>query len=106
MQSHGNPYWSPRCDAAHSCPVGCPDSGTSTEGGLMASERTETTLALEKRTIDHIPVDERHGRGRDLFTIWFGSNIMLLTVATGVVATAIYGLPIWAAVLALVVGNV
>ncbi len=52
------------------------------------------------------PLDERHGKARDLFTIWFGSNIMLLTVATGVVATAIYGLPIWAAVLALTVGNV
>lgn len=72
----------------------------------MANERTDTTLAVEKRTIDHIPVDERHGRGRDLFTIWFGSNIMLLTVATGVVATSVYGLPVWAAVLSLVLGNV
>lgn len=72
----------------------------------MATERTDATLAVEKRTIDHIPVDERHGRGRDLFTIWFGSNIMLLTVATGVVATAVYGLPVWAAVLSLVLGNV
>jgi len=69
-------------------------------------ESTQSTLHVEKRTIDHIPVDERHGKARDLFTIWFGSNIMLLTVATGVVATAIYGLPIWAAVLALTVGNV
>lgn len=66
----------------------------------------ESTLQVEKRTIDHIPADERHGKARDLFTIWFGSNIMLLTVATGVVATAIYGLPIWLAVLALAVGNV
>jgi NCS1 family nucleobase:cation symporter-1 len=72
----------------------------------VPNEALETTLTVEKRTIDHIPVTERHGRGRDLFTIWFGSNIMLLTVATGVVATAVYGLPIWAAVLALVVGHV
>ncbi len=64
------------------------------------------TLRVEKRTIDHIPVDERHGTARDLFTIWFGSNVMLLTVATGVVATTIYGLPVWAAVAALAVGNV
>ena len=66
----------------------------------------QSTLRVEKHTIEHIPVDERHGKGRDLFTIWFGSNIMLLTVATGVVATAIYGLPIWAALVALTVGNV
>lgn len=71
----------------------------------MQDDVVETTLTVEKRTIDHIPVTERHGKARDLFTIWFGSNIMLLTVATGVVATAVYGLPIWAAVIALVVGH-
>ncbi|MBM7520013.1 purine-cytosine permease family protein [Nocardioides nitrophenolicus] len=71
----------------------------------MHDEAIETTLTVEKRTIDHIPVTERHGKARDLFTIWFGSNIMLLTVATGVVATAVYGLPVWAAVIALVVGH-
>lgn len=62
--------------------------------------------AVETRTIDHIPVTERHGRARDLFTIWFGSNLMLLTVATGALATAVYGLPLWSAALALVLGNV
>lgn len=71
----------------------------------MSQQTLESTMALEKRTIDHIPVTERHGRARDLFTIWFGSNIMLLTVATGVVATTVYGLPVWAAVVGLVVGN-
>ncbi|HWU31756.1 MAG TPA: cytosine permease [Marmoricola sp.] len=71
----------------------------------MSQQTVESTMALEKRTIDHIPVTERHGRARDLFTIWFGSNIMLLTVATGVVATAVYGLPVWAALLGLVIGN-
>ncbi|WGL52590.1 cytosine permease [Nocardioides sp. BP30] len=69
------------------------------------SQSTESTLAIEQRTIDHIPVHERHGKARDLFTIWFGSNIMLLTVATGVVATAVYGLNVWAAIIALVLGN-
>ncbi|HJQ06841.1 MAG TPA: cytosine permease [Nocardioides sp.] len=62
--------------------------------------------AVEQRTIEHIPVTERHGKASQLFTIWYGSNIMLLTVATGVLATVVYGLPIWAAVLAMVLGNV
>ncbi|AXG81805.1 purine-cytosine permease family protein [Streptomyces paludis] len=62
--------------------------------------------AVEVRTIDHIPVTERHGSARNLFTIWFGSNIMLLTVATGAVATVVYGLPVWAAILAVAVGNI
>ena len=54
-------------------------------GERAETTRAETTLAPEKRTTDHIPVDERHGRGRDLFTLWFGLHTMLLTVATGVV---------------------
>ena len=73
----------------------------------MPQQNVESTMTLEKRTIDHIPVTERHGSARDLFTIWFGSNIMLLTVATGLLATQTsgYGLPVWAAVLALLIGN-
>ena len=41
----------------------------------------QENVRIEQRTIDHIPVTERHGRAWNLFTIWFGSNIMLLTVA-------------------------
>jgi NCS1 family nucleobase:cation symporter-1 len=40
-----------------------------------------------------------------LFSLWFGSNIMLLTVVTGALATSVYGLPFWLAVIAIVVGN-
>jgi NCS1 family nucleobase:cation symporter-1 len=66
----------------------------------------QENVRIEQRTIDHIPVTERHGRAWNLFTIWFGSNIMLLTVATGAVATAVYGLPVWAAIVSLMLGNV
>ena len=61
---------------------------------------------VEQRTIEHVPVDERHGRARDLFTVWFGSNIMLLTIITGALATTVFGLPLWAGALAIVLGNV
>ena len=66
----------------------------------------QENVRIEQRTIDHIPVPERHGRAWNLFTIWFGSNIMLLTVATGAVATAVYGLPVWAAIVSLMPGNI
>ncbi|MFT4082778.1 MAG: cytosine permease [Nocardioides sp.] len=66
----------------------------------------EAPERLEQRTIEHIPASARHGRASQLFTIWFGSNIMLLTITNGVIATAAYGLSIWAALLALVIGNV
>ncbi|GAA4173859.1 cytosine permease [Gryllotalpicola koreensis] len=72
----------------------------------MTTEIRQDTLGAETRTIDHIPETERHGKARNLFTIWFGSNIMMLTITTGVLATAVYGLPVWAAILALAIGNV
>ena len=65
----------------------------------------EQAAALEERTIQPIPASERHGTARDLFTIWFGSNIMLLTVVTGALAATVFGLPFTWAVLALTVGN-
>ena len=41
---------------------------------------------IEQRTIAQVPAGGRHGRVRDLFTIWFGSNVMLLTIVTGALA--------------------
>ncbi|KAF1050749.1 MAG: hypothetical protein GAK43_02693 [Stenotrophomonas maltophilia] len=67
---------------------------------------TQTQAAtLELSTIQPIAAHERHGRARDLFTIWFGSNIMLLTVVTGALAVTVFKLPFFMAVLALVLGN-
>ena len=65
----------------------------------------EAPQRIEDKTIQPIPPSERHGRPRDLFSLWFGSNIMLLTVVTGALATSVYGLPFWLAVVAIVVGN-
>src|SRR6185312_1795726 len=60
---------------------------------------------VERRTIEHVPVDERHGRARDLFTVWFGSNVMLLTVITGALAVTVFRLSFCWAVASLLVGN-
>jgi NCS1 family nucleobase:cation symporter-1 len=64
-----------------------------------------TAATLELSTIQPIAHDQRHGRARDLFTIWFGSNIMLLTVVTGALAVTVFKLPFLAAMAALVLGN-
>jgi NCS1 family nucleobase:cation symporter-1 len=53
----------------------------------------EAPQRIEDKTIQPIPLNERHGRPRDLFSLWFGSNIMLLTVVTGARATSVYQLP-------------
>jgi nucleobase:cation symporter-1, NCS1 family len=60
---------------------------------------------IEDATIQPIPDPERHGRASDLFTIWFGSNIMMLTIVTGALATTVFGQPFWPALAAIVIGN-
>jgi NCS1 family nucleobase:cation symporter-1 len=60
---------------------------------------------LEISTIQPIPPDQRHGTARDLFTVWFGSNLMLLTIVTGGLAVTVFHLPFLWAMLALAVGN-
>jgi nucleobase:cation symporter-1, NCS1 family len=60
---------------------------------------------LEIPTIQPIARNARHGTARDLFTIWFGSNIMLLTVVTGGLAVTVFGLSFAWAVAGLTIGN-
>ncbi len=62
-------------------------------------------LGVEQETIYQIPAAERHGRPRDLFTIWFGSNIMIINVFLGSIGTTEFHMPFWPAVLAIVLGN-
>jgi nucleobase:cation symporter-1, NCS1 family len=65
----------------------------------------EQPARLEINTIQPIPIDARHGTSRDLFSVWFGSNLMLLTIVTGGLGVTIFALPFTWAVVALVVGN-
>jgi nucleobase:cation symporter-1, NCS1 family len=65
----------------------------------------EQVTRLEISTIQPIALDQRHGKARDLFTVWFGSNIMLLTIVTGGLAVTVFGLSFGWAVSGLAVGN-
>ena len=71
----------------------------------MTENRTPAAATLERYTIAAIPESERHGRPRDLFTIWFSSNIMPLTFVTGALAPVAFKLPFAASVLAVLFGN-
>ncbi|GAA4377641.1 purine-cytosine permease family protein [Paeniglutamicibacter cryotolerans] len=59
---------------------------------------------LEQNSIGPIPQDERHGRPRDLFFVWFGANMFLITVVTGGLGTTVFGLNFWSTVTAIVAG--
>ncbi len=65
----------------------------------------EQPARLEINTIQPIAADSRHGTARDLFSIWFGANMMLLTIVTGGLAVTELALPFGWAVLGLLIGN-
>ncbi|TDD36781.1 purine-cytosine permease family protein [Saccharopolyspora elongata] len=71
----------------------------------QSTGRQEPAAGIESATIQPIPLDQRHGTNRDMFTIWFGTNIMILSIVTGALATTVFGQPAWSAALAIVIGN-
>jgi nucleobase:cation symporter-1, NCS1 family len=60
---------------------------------------------IEQHTIYQIPLDERHGKAHQLFTLWFGANLNVLTVVTGALATTIFHQSFLSGVLAILLGN-
>jgi len=59
---------------------------------------------VEARGIDFIPPDERHGKPRQLFAVWAAANINYLYIVLGGLLT-VFGLNVWQAMAAVVVGN-
>lgn len=53
---------------------------------------------IEKRSIDYIPLSERHGKVWHLWPVWFSGDAHLATVATGVVGVAMGGTLVWMAI--------
>jgi purine-cytosine permease-like protein len=60
---------------------------------------------LETSHIDVISVNDRHGQPRDLFPVWFSSNLSIGNAVFGALAIAV-GNSFWWAVIAVLVGNV
>ncbi|CAN5508040.1 cytosine permease [soil metagenome] len=61
-------------------------------------------LGIERRGIEYIPDDERHGRPWHLGAMWSGLVMNVLTVVYGTLLVAM-GLNWWQALLAIVLGN-
>ena len=57
-----------------------------------------TLKLVEHRSIDYVPIAERHGKVSDLWPMWFSGEAHLATVATGVVGAALGGNFIWMAI--------
>ena len=61
-------------------------------------------MQVEKRSIDFIPENERHGQPGSLFYIWFGANMNITTIASGVLPVML-GLNLFWSALAIVLGS-
>lgn len=59
--------------------------------------------AIESKSIDWIPLDERRGKPATLFPLWFMSNANLTTLATGMVGAAL-GASLLTSLVAIVLG--
>jgi NCS1 family nucleobase:cation symporter-1 len=68
-------------------------------------QHRESLAQIEVRSIDHIPPEERHGRIRDQFTLWFGLNANIFPVVLGGVVVFM-GLSFGWACIAIVLGVV
>jgi NCS1 family nucleobase:cation symporter-1 len=66
---------------------------------------TGSALAIERRTIDVIPDEERHGTPRNQFTLWFGANMQITAIVDGALAVVFGADAIWA-IVGLLIGNV
>ncbi|WP_327579032.1 purine-cytosine permease family protein [Streptomyces sp. NBC_00145] len=62
-------------------------------------------MNIEKLTIDVVPVEARHGKARDLFALWFGNNLQVLSLVTGALAPQLGLSFVWACI-AIVMGNI
>src|ERR1700682_4678834 len=61
-------------------------------------------LGIEQKGIEFIPLEERYGSPRRLFTIWFSTNLTILCLTVGTLGVS-WGLPLKWTLLALVLGN-
>src|SRR3954467_14498595 len=84
-----------------------PHHRVSYEGRASMTDQppTDSALAIERRTIDVIPDDERHGTPRNQFTLWFGANMQITAIVDGALAVVFGADAIWA-IVGLLIGNV
>ena len=78
------------------------DLGASPEPS--SQQATPRWSSVESRSIDYVPLAERHGRLTDQATIWFAGSAQLLSLATGVIGIGL-GLNLVWTLIALAVGT-
>jgi NCS1 family nucleobase:cation symporter-1 len=78
---------------------------TGTPATVREGEYGDRVGAVEPGGIGFIPLAERHGRPLQLFWTWMSPNLEFATVFVGVLAVAAFGLTLWQALAAIVLGS-
>jgi len=71
---------------------------------MMATTETTSTRGLETRSIDYVPLSERHGKLWHLGPLWFMSNAQIATLAVGLISITEGGTLLWS-IIAIVLGT-
>lgn len=74
----------------------------------MSTARAQEPMApgvVEVHSIDYIPIEERHGKVTNQFTLWFLGNANLSTLAVGLIAMGL-GLPLLWVLVAIILGEI
>src|ERR1700748_648856 len=73
---------------------------------MSATEQQESRRGgIEVRSIDYVPLSERHGKLWHLGPLWFMSNAQIATLAVGVVSVSAGGNLVWS-LIAIILGVV
>ncbi|GAA1503984.1 cytosine permease [Streptomyces albidochromogenes] len=81
-----------------------PDPHPRAHDASQAPPPSDRAGRIEVHGIDPIPDGERHGRPRDLFSVWAAANVNYLSLVVGG-ALILMGLTLWQALAVIVVGN-
>jgi NCS1 family nucleobase:cation symporter-1 len=81
--------------------------GHSTESSATTSSETtsDKVFSIEQHGLEPIPAQHRHGQPRDLLWTWLGGAYNYVALAAGALPI-LFGLSLWQALLAVVIGNV
>src|ERR1700674_4057652 len=72
---------------------------------VREGEYGERVATVEPGGVEYIALRERHGKPIDLFWTWLSPNLEFATVFIGVIAVAFFGLNLWQAATAIIVGT-
>lgn len=75
-------------------------------GSPQPVQYRDEVVKIEPKGIEHVVEAERHGRPSSVFSLWFGANVELATISTGIAAVALFGLNFTQAAWGLLVGNI